>query len=150
MADLSPIIDSAIGMAGTALTVFGTLTLTAIAKHFNLQVSAQQTASFDDALEKSVTFGATQAEAQIRKNGWDSPDIKSPILNIALNTMAQKFPDALKGVGLSPDVGDPATAAKITAALTRAYPAAMATVAASPATPPTPVQAAMIPPPQQQ
>ena len=139
--DLTSVIQAVLGLCGVAITIFGGIALQALARRFNVQVSAGQTAAFDAALDKSVTYGVTASEAAIAAKGWDHVDVKNQVLATGLAYAVQSFPQALKGVGLTTNLSDPQNAATITAALQRALPAAMLTASASPATPPAPVQA---------
>jgi hypothetical protein len=134
-ADLSPIVNTVIGLAATGIGIFGSMALAALAKRCNIQVSAGQTAAFDAALNKAITFGAATLQTEIAAKGWNHPDVQNAVLSQALTTMADRFPDALAGVGLSPDLSDPRNARIISNALTRALPAAFTAAAASPATP---------------
>ena len=113
---------------------------------FKLQINASQIAQFDDALSKSITFGVTAAQSAIKAKGWDHIDVQNQVLGTALNYAVTNFPTALAGVGLSANTGDPHNLETIKNALKRAFPDAMAKASASPATPPTPTQAAMISP----
>jgi hypothetical protein len=142
--DLSPILDAAVALAASALGVFGSLALRAAEAHWHIQVTQAQNDDFDDALNKAITAGAAATETMIAEKGYDHPAVKSSVLNAALTYVAAKFPAALAGAGLSGNLGDPANARAITAALTRAYPAAMTTYSNSPVTPNTPLQAALV------
>jgi hypothetical protein len=101
----------------------------------HLEVSASQTAQFDDAIRKSMTFGLGQMHEKIQALGWDHPTVKSSAVALALDYATAHFPGALAAVGI--DIKNPtATAAFVTAALNRSFPAVAKTVADSPATPP--------------
>ena len=139
MTDITPITNAAVEIGATLLMVFGAWAANSLKNKLNLDVSASQTAAFDDALNKAVTFAATQSEMAIKAKGWDSPDVKSVVLATALSSIAEKAPDALAGVGLSTDINDPANRERLTHALQRALPSAFTTAAASPATPPSTV-----------
>ncbi len=76
------------------------------------------TASLDDALQKSVTFGLQQSQDLIRQHGWDSVEVKNKALAAASVYAIARFPDTLKAVGL--DMSD--TAAVQTAVADRAGP----------------------------
>lgn len=144
--DLSTVIQAVIGLCATAITIFGGIALTALAKRLNVQVSTAQVAMFDDALGKSLAAGVSASTAAIAAKGWDHIDVKNHVIGLALNTAVSKFPAALKGVGLSADLSDPMNVKTITEALERALPAAFTAAAASPATPPAPVQPAIVVP----
>jgi len=136
--DISPVVQSVVGLCAVALTVLGGIALQAFAAKLKVQISASQTSAFDDALSKALTYGATVADAEIKAKGWDHPDVKNAVVATALTYAVSKFPDALAAVGLSTDLTNPTNVATITAALQRALPAAMLTASASPATPPAP------------
>jgi hypothetical protein len=136
--DVSPVVQSVIGLCAVALTVLGGIALQVVAAKWKVQLSASQSAEFDAALSKALTYGATTADAEIRAKGWDHPDVKNAVVATALTYAVAKFPDAIAAVGLSTDLTNPTNVATITAALQRALPAAMLTASASPATPPAP------------
>lgn len=139
--DISPIVQAAITVCATALSVFGSMALLAIAKRFNVQVSAGQAANYDAALDKALQYGVTQSTQLIKDKGWDHVDTQSAVVADALNYVVKREPAALAGVGLSGDFNDPHTRTIIEQALTRALPAAFTSAAASPATPPAPASA---------
>jgi len=138
--DLTSVVQAVLGLCAVAITIFGGIALQALAKRFNLQISAGQIAAFDDALAKSLSYGVTAADTQIKAKGWDHPDVKNAVVASALTYAVAKFPAALHDIGLSANIDDPKNAQTITEALRRALPAAMTAAAASPATPPAPVQ----------
>lgn len=142
-ADLSPITDLLLQGAGAiVLGLAGWATQRLIA-WLNLKVSAQQTAALDGALQKALTYGIQQAKTTIDAKGWDHVDVKNQVLGTALDTMVQKFPDALKGIGV--DLADPKVGPIVTAMLDRAFPAAATVAVASPVTPPGPAATAADP-----
>jgi hypothetical protein len=133
--DISPITNALLAVAGTALLAVGTWAVGRAARWMNLQSNATAVSAFDDALGKALAAGLQSSSALIAQKGWDHIDVKNATLAAAAPILVAKFPDALKGVGI--DVSDPSqTAAKVTAALDRAFPAAVTKAAASPATPP--------------
>lgn len=138
--DLTPVVDVAVTLGASALSIFGALALKAVAARAGVALTGDQTAAFDDALDKALTYGVGAADATIRAKGWDSADVKNQVLAVAATYAAQKMPDALKGVGLSSDLTVAANALALQQALSRAYPKAVATAALSPATPPAPPQ----------
>ena len=81
---------------------------------------------------------AVNSSALITEKGWDHIDVHNQVVGLALNSIVGRFPDVLKGVGLSPDLSDPKNVETITNALKRAMPAAFTAAANSPATPPAP------------
>jgi hypothetical protein len=146
--DLSPIIQPLIYLAGGVLFILAGAILVRLQKWAGVKLTAEQTAQFDDALNKSITFGATKAIGEIKAHGWDSPMVKDQVLATAAQNVVEKFPGALKAVGLTPTLNEPGNAQNIADALERAFPAAMKQAAESPATPPAtapnpPTQAAI-------
>lgn len=133
---LDPIIQTVLQVMAMAIASVAIWAITRVAQHFGLKVSAEQSAQFDGALTKLVQSGVAKANDLIEAHGWDHVAVKNATIAGAMTGAAAKFPDALAGVGLSPD--DPAFGQKLREALERIYPAAMAEVAASPATPPAP------------
>ncbi len=134
--DLSPLWQAVIGLAAAALATFGSQALLAAKNRWNIQFSDAQVSAFDDALRKTITYEATQAQSLIASKGWDHVEVHDAVIANGLNTIVAKFPGALAGVGLSTDLSDPANRQAIQAALQRALPAAFTAAAASPATPP--------------
>lgn len=142
--DLSQIETTVVSLAATALGIVGTWAVSRLAQRFGLQVNQAQKAMFDQALSDSLTYGVTQADATIKAKGWDHVDSKNAIIDAGLSYVVAKFPDALKAVGLSSNLNDPANAAAITSALTRMLPIATTTAAASPTTPPSPTSGPIV------
>jgi Zn-dependent protease with chaperone function len=101
------------------------------------QETAADQAAFDLAGEKVMAFAVSKGTAKIKQLGWDHPDVKSSVIAEGAQQFIDKFPDAMKAVGIDP--ADPAAAGRLAdGVLERKFPAAMAAAAASPATPPAP------------
>jgi hypothetical protein len=144
--DISPVIQTLVGLAATALGVIGSAVLYKLNTKFNLQISAQQQQAFDSALHKSLVYGATQATNAIEARGWNHPDVKNEVVATAMQQVVAAFPDALNAVGLSTNLNDPKNHETLTAALERALPSAMTEASASPVTPPAPALTVITPP----
>jgi uncharacterized protein YidB (DUF937 family) len=146
--DFSPVIEPVLTLCGMAITTFGTIALARLAKKYGLQISAEQQDQFEKALGKTNDAMIGVLTSQIAAKGWDHPDIKNAAIANGLKSIVDKFPDALKGVGLSTDASDPINAQRIKDALSRQFAEAAAKASASPSTPPStapnpPVQSAM-------
>jgi hypothetical protein len=133
--DFGPIIQLAVPVVVSALGMAGTAALGFLAQKFHLQVTAQQTANWDQALEKALNYGGMQAQALIAAHGYDHVEVQNAITAQALTYMVQKFPQAVKSQGFKLDLNDSENALNIKDALLRSLPAAMNKFAASPATP---------------
>ena len=136
--DLLPVEQATISICATALSVFGSMALTYAARRFHIQITATQTAAFDDALDKALHYGVVRSMGAIKDNGWDHVETQNSVVALAANYAVAKFPDVLSSVGIPPTLDNPQTEQKLTDALQRALPSAFMTAAASPATPPTP------------
>lgn len=135
--DLSPVIGAVISLCALAITTLGGWALARLAQKLGVQANNAAVAAFDDAINKSVQAGAAELQHLIEAKGWSHPETKNAIVAWAAPYAIDKFKDALKGVGLDP--GNRAlTEDTIRAALNRAFPTAIAPVAASPVTPPLP------------
>lgn len=135
MSDITPITQALTQVAAAAILALGTWAVGRIIQWLGLKNSAQATAAVDSALEKAVTYGLQQVQAQIAANGWDHPQVKNDALAKALPYMTAHFKDSLKAAGVP--VGDQAKMDSIVSeALDRAFPSAVAAAASSPATPP--------------
>jgi hypothetical protein len=143
--DISPVIQTLVGLAATALGIIGSTVLYQLSQKLHLQISASQQDAFDTALRKSLIYGTTKATAVIAERGWDHPEVKNEVVATAMQQVVAAFPEAVNAVGLSTDLNDPKNTETLTAALERALPGAMTEACASPATPPAP--AASIPAP---
>jgi len=134
--DLAPIINEILQLVGIVLVAaIGWLVKRALT-WVGLKVSTEQTAKFDDGLQKALAYGIGQTQGLIKAKGWDDPTVKSATLAAAVPYATQMFPAAIKGVGIP---SDPAAQADAVArALDRAFPQAVTVAAASPATPPAP------------
>ena len=139
--DLSPLLSSLVQVGALALMALGGVAIQRLSTKLGLDAHAALTKQLDDALNKSIAAGAMDATSLIKARGWDHPDVKSAVLASAAAYLMAMWPGLLKSAGI--DLGNPAYAqAKIAALLTRAFPAAMTPIAASPATPPAPSAAA--------
>ena len=138
MVDLTQVYTALGGIAAAFITVLGGIAINAFTAKMNGQTKALVTAAFDDALSKTLSLAAVNSQGLIAAKGWDHIEVHDKVIGQALNSMAARFPDALKAVGLSSDLSDPANVASITNALKRALPAAFMAAANSPATPPAP------------
>ena len=133
--DLSPVVNVLLQLAATVLLAAGTWAIGMVVRWLGLKNAAQVTASLDDALQKSVTYGLQQSQDVIRQKDWDHVDVRSVALAHAVPYLIQHFPDALGAAGV--DLSDRAALwATVTGALDRAFPHAAAIAANSPATPP--------------
>lgn len=131
--DISPILQIVVGIAVTFLSIAGTAALHYLEKRLALQVSAGQQAALDGALSKALQYGAGAADAVIREKGWDHIETKNAVIGAAASYAVDHFPDMLHAAGLT-SAAD--ADAGLKTVLARAFPAAMAIAAASPATPP--------------
>ena len=135
MLDITPITQALTQIAAAAILALGTWAVGRAIQWLGLKNSAQATAAVDGALEKAVTYGLQQVQAQIATNGWDHPQVKNDALAKALPYMTSHFNDTLKAAGVP--VGDQGKMDSIVSeALDRAFPSAVAAAASSPATPP--------------
>jgi hypothetical protein len=131
--DPSILINALLQVAAALVLALGTLAITKLTRWLGLQGDAAARAAFDEVLQKAVTFGLQQTQAQIARHGWDDPTVKTTALGFAA-PYVQRFPDVLKA--LKVDRLDAAQLnAAILQALDRAYPHAAAVAASSPATP---------------
>ncbi len=133
--DLSPVINVLLQLAATVLLAAGTWAISQLVRWLGLKNAAQATASLDDALQKSVTYGLQQSQDLIRQKGWDHADVRSATLAQALPYLIQHFPDVLGSAGIDMS-NQAALQATVVGALDRAFPHAAAVAANSPATPP--------------
>ena len=92
-----------------------------------------------------LTFGVTKAEQVIAQKGWDHIDSKDAVIRVALQALPEKFPDALAGAGIDLNANDGRS--QVIDQMTRMIPDVFARAAASPATPPAPLQPIVIVPP---
>ncbi len=135
MVDLSPLVNYAVAFGAGLLSIAGSAALGFLAQKFHVQVSEAQTAQWDGALNKALSYGGMQAQALIKAHGYDHVEVQNAIIAQALTYMVNKFPQALKSQGISADLSKNDTLVKVEDALKRALPGAMTAFAASPATP---------------
>ena len=142
--DLSPVLTPLMQLAGLGLMVVGGVVLRRLAAKLGLDANSTIAKQLDDALDKSIAAGAMSASDMIKSRGWDHPEVKNVVVASAARYLAAQWPGLLKKAGI--DVNNPAYAReRIAALLTRAFPTAMAPIAASPVTPPAPAAAAAAP-----
>lgn len=128
--DISPLITDAVELGALAMTVVGTWALQRLAQRLGVQLSAARAQLVDATLTKAIGAGAAAAEQLAAAKGWDHPDVKNATLAGALQFLDDHAAAALKTVGLDPVADKTQIAAHLNALL----PAAMAPIAASPAT----------------
>lgn len=136
--DLSAVegqILSALGIIiGGVMIAFGRRLL----QWMNVKLSTAQKAELEDNAGKALDYGISLAQDEIAKKGWDHADIKNQVIATATAYAIQKFPDSLARVGV--DTSNPKQAAyQVADVMERKFAGAMATAAASPATPSVPV-----------
>jgi hypothetical protein len=132
--DLSPIISAVMQLAATVILAAGGYAIPRVLRWLGLKESEQARAALDSALHKAVTYGLQQSQALIKSKGWDHPQVRNAALADAATYLTTRFADTLKAVGT--DVAKPEAVEAVRGALERAFPAAVADAADSPATPP--------------
>lgn len=101
------------------------------------KISADRAAALSSAIDKLIMFGVTQATTAIEQHGWDARGTKETVKQIALASFERKFPEALKMNKL--DLENSGHRALVAEAIDRAIPDVFTRAAASPATPPAPI-----------
>lgn len=144
MVNLNPLIEAAVGIGATALSIFGSIALNALRKRYSAQLSESQATAYQGALDKGLQYAVTQITGEIEKKGWGHIDVRNHAVDIGFNYVLAREPEALAGVGLSPKFDDPNTRLVLTQALTRTLPTAFTLAAASPATPAAPPSSAPV------
>src|SRR6185437_2486004 len=110
----------------------GTWAVGRLAQRFGVQLTASRAGLVRDLAIKAAEAGAVAAENLAASRGWDHPDVRSAALNGALQFVAAHGDAELKSAGLDPK--NAIDAARVSAQITALLPAAIAPVAASPAT----------------
>lgn len=129
--DVSPVLDLVIKLLVALALLVGSWLLHWLVRRVKLLNNAGFQAAWTDALDKSLTWAATQSTAIIKAKGWDHPDTHAAVIATAAEYLLAKFPAALAGVGLSAN----SVAADVLAALQRQLPATFATLVNNPALP---------------
>lgn len=139
--DLSPVLSTLIQLGALALMALGGLAIQRLATKLGLDANSAIARQLDAALDKSIAAGAMSASEMIKARGWDHPEVQNLVVAKGASYLAAQWPGLLKQAGI--DLDNPAYASdRIATLLTRAYPTAMAPIAASPVTPPAPSPAA--------
>jgi hypothetical protein len=144
--DISPITTVLINTSAVILTTVLTAAggyATMWLRSKGIQVSQD---NWNTTLNNAVTYGVQASTAVIAAKGWDHVDSKNAVLNSALLYITSHNPKALAKVSLTPDLGNEDNRAMLRQALERVLPAAAYTAAASPSTPPTALQRALVAP----
>lgn len=139
-------------MAAAALVipVVGAMAVQALRKlaaKWDLQGTAQDTANMEDNIKASLNSGIAKLLPEIAAKGWDSPTVRAAILSSAAEYLQQRFPDRADKIvtaaqpdsmkdGLTDDDHSVAPKTAIMETLAGRLPDAIASAAASPATPP--------------
>lgn len=134
--DFSPVLQSVIGLCALALTALGSWALHRLAGYLGVSQQSAAISAFDDALTRAVHAGASAAQNEIATKGWDHVDVKNQVVAMGIGYAIEHFAPALKGIGLDPTDPNGATSDYLKAEINRIFPTAMASVAASPVTPP--------------
>lgn len=127
--------------------IIGSLIILALKRmlsYLHIQLDANRSAALEAAVNKAMTFGVTQADAEIRAKGWDHPDVKNSVLQFGLVQLGSAFGDTLSRAGIELD--DPICRLQLESMMERMWPDIATRAAASPVTPaaPTPVAAAVV------
>ena len=141
--DISGVLNDLLQVAGLVILAIGGTLATIVANKlrtkYGIQVTDAQAAQMQDTANKALTWAITKSSAEIKANGWDHLPTQQGIIADAAQYAVAQFPDVMASAGL--DISTPAaqnaTAQKLAATvMQRVLPAAMATAADSPATPP--------------
>lgn len=134
--DLSPVIQSLLGIAAIGITSVGTWAIAAFAKKIGIDKNTALMANLDDAAMKAISAGVMTAQDDIKAKGWDHPDVQNKVIAAGASYVTAKFTETLAQAGIDPTTGAGQQAIKDL--VTRALPAGIAAAAASPTTPPVP------------
>lgn len=124
-------------LLGVAIGSLILLALQRVLAWLHITLTAARQAALAGAVDKMMTLGVTQADRIIRANGWDHPDSKNAVINLALSGVETKFQTTLANAKINPD--DPVDRLKLTEMMERLWPDVATRLAASPVTPPAPV-----------
>lgn len=129
------------GLEGQILTLLAGLILSGIlllgkrlSAWLNIKLSDAQKAALEDAADKALAFGISQAQTTIAAKGWDHITVRNQVIGLATNYAVSRFGDTLKASGVDTSSID-AAAQSLQGILQRKFPDAVAIAAASPATP---------------
>ena len=142
-ADLTNALNLVLMASATAAAGIITAVGIKLAKKFGVEATATEKANLEADITTALNVGITQVLPVIEKNGWDSPQAHDAIIATASDYLKQRFPDRAASIvaaaqpasAADPKVSSPAA---INETLSARLPDAIATAAASPATPPTP------------
>lgn len=128
------------GIVGLAIAA-----LTQWLRTHGIVLDAARQKQFNDAAIKALEWATTQFLTQIETRGpagWADPHLHDQIIELAKTQMIDKFPDAISNT-----VGSSASPERVDAVMhpvmTRLLPQVITEISSSPATPATPVQAAV-------
>lgn len=134
-------------MAVIVLPVVGGMIVQALRKlaaKWDLEGTAQNTANTEADIRTALNVGITQVMPVIEKTGWNSAETHEAIIATATEYLRQRFPDRAAAITAAgqPPTGSTApnvpSSVAIGQTLAARLPDAVATAAASPATPPAP------------
>jgi hypothetical protein len=139
--------NALIGMATVVLPIVGGMLVQALRKlaaKWDLEGTAQNTANTEADIKAALNVGITKVLPLIEAQGWSSPAVRMAILMGATDYLKQRFPDRTKAIVAAAQpasASDPAvpSAVAIKETLAARLPDAMTAAAASPATPPAPL-----------
>lgn len=146
--DIQPLVHELLGYFALALALMAVELARRLLGWMRIKVSDARFAKLQVAAEKVMQLAGVRLEDRIRAigpAGWDDPVVKADAVELSLNMIAEKFPEAVKLSGLDPEVL--ADQMKLRDMMERMLPDVFARLAASPATPPSeqPVAAVVVP-----
>lgn len=101
------------------------------------KIGTQRRDQLADAVVKVATFAVTQLYPLIRQYGWNSPEVRHKAIQISLDSIEEKFPDAVKTAKkMGVDLAIPMGRNIVMDQIDRVLPEVIAKVADSPASPP--------------
>jgi hypothetical protein len=120
------------GLGGIVVTF-----IIAIAGYFTqklkIQLTQSQESVFENKARQAVEYSISMLKDQIAKEGWDGPKLQADIVAFAAPYLINKFPQAVKRVGVDPK--DPDAQSQVKGVLNRVFADVANTMAQSVATP---------------
>lgn len=146
--DVQPLVQEVLGYLALVLAVMAVVLVKKGLSWLGIKVDDARFAKLQMAVEKVLQFSAVRIEDEIRARGptgWSDPDVKDKAVRLSLETIEEKFPEALLRSGL--DLSDPTHQDRLRDMMERTLPDVFARLAASPASPPSdqPVAAVVVP-----
>lgn len=103
--DFAPVlVNVVLPFAGSLLSILGLWALQQLSARFGLAKNAQLTSQIETAMTNGLAYAQSQLAARIAAGGPLAVDVKTDAVSIAGRYALDHVPDAIKALGITPDL----------------------------------------------